>query len=181
MSLRPGDDDHLTGKRMNAATLALLAAIGLTIGGTGAARAAPPATTGTAANAIRDASAAFVASYNAGDGAAVVAHFEADAVVMPPGAPPVQGQAAIREFVAKGIAGAHATGITLALGATNDIGVAGDLAWHAGPYSIVNKAGAVIDTGKYLETWHKSAGRWRIVRRIWNSNTPAAPAPVAPR
>lgn len=134
-----------------------------------------------AAAAIRAGSAAFLKAYNAGDVDAVLTHFEDGAVAMPPNAPPVRGRAAIRGFVEKGIAGAKANGISIALGSTDEVGVSGDLAWHSGPYSI-SKHGTPIDAGKYLETWHKSDGKWRMIRRIWNSNMPApgtasAPAP----
>jgi len=130
-----------------------------------------------AAGAIRAGSAAFLKAYNAGDADAVLTHFEEGAVVMPPGALTVRGGAEIRQFVEKGIAGAKASGITLALGSGDEVGVSGDLGWHSGSYS-ASKAGATTDSGKYLEAWHKSGGRWRMIRRIWNSNTPAH-APVA--
>ena len=141
---------------------------------------APPAAAAddkAAAAAIRSSSAAFLKAYNAGDADAVLTHFEDGAVVMPPGALTLRGRAEIRQFVEKGIAGAKANGITLALDGTDDIGVSGNLAWHSGPFA-VTKAGSTIDTGKYLETWHKTGGKWRMIRRIWNSNTP--PAAVAP-
>ncbi len=124
--------------------------------------------------AIRAASAAFLAAYNSGDANAVLTHFADTAVVMPPNAPPLRGKDAIRQFVERGIAGAKANGITLTLESGSDVGATGDLGWHSGAYT-VNKAGAVIDNGKYLETWRKSAGRWRIIRRIWSSDRPLAP------
>jgi ketosteroid isomerase-like protein len=160
---------------MNVVPNIMLAAVGLTW----LLVAMPPAAAAddtAAAAAIRAASAAFLKAYNAGDADAVVTHFEEDAVVMPPAAPTVRGSAEIRHFVEKGIAGAKVNGITLALGREDEVGVSGDLGWHSGPYS-ASRAGAMIDTGKYLEAWHKSGGRWRMIRRIWNSNT-AAPAPA---
>ncbi|MEO8751211.1 MAG: nuclear transport factor 2 family protein [Casimicrobiaceae bacterium] len=144
--------------------------------------AAPAAATKNeaAVAAINAASAAFVKAYNAGDADAVLTHFEEGAVAMPPGMPPVHGLVEIRAFVDKGIAGAKANGITLSLGSTTDAGASGDLGWHSGPYSVI-KAGNVIDTGKYLETWHKAGGKWRIIRRIWNSNAPPPIAASPPR
>lgn len=143
--------------------------------------AAPPAAAAddkAAAAVIRANSAAFLKAYNAGHAETVLTHFEESAVVMPPGAPTLRGRAEIRRFVEKGIAGAAANGITLALGSTDDVGISGNLAWHSGPFA-VTKAGSTIDTGKYLETWHKADGKWRMIRRIWNTNTPPpATAPV---
>jgi|KBSSwiStaDraftv2_1062776.scaffolds.fasta_scaffold942492_2 ketosteroid isomerase-like protein len=129
--------------------------------------------------AIRASSAAFLAAYNAGDANAVLTHFEDTAVVMPPNLPPLRGKAEIRLFVDRGIANAKAVGITLALAGGSEVGVSDKLAWHSGAYS-ASKAGAAIDDGKYLETWHKSGGTWRMIRRAWSSNhPPAAPAPAA--
>ena len=144
--------------------------------------AAPPAiaagnSTGVAA--IRANSAAFLKAYNAGDADAVLTHFEEGAVVMPPGALTLRGRAEIRPFVEKGIAGAKASGVVLALGSGDEVGVSGDLGWHSGPFT-ASKSGTTIDNGKYLETWHKSGGQWRMIRRIWNSDKPAPAAPAAP-
>jgi ketosteroid isomerase-like protein len=132
-----------------------------------------------AAAAIRAGSTAFLKAYNAGDADAVLTHFDDSAVVMPPGTLTVRGRAEIRRFVEKGIAGAKTSGITLALGGGDEVGVSGDLGWHSGPYS-VSKAGTTIDTGKYLETWQQAGGQWRMIRRIWNSNTPAPAAASVP-
>ena len=73
----------------------------------------------------------------------------------------------------KGIAGAKANGIALALADGSDVGTSGDLGWHSGAYT-VSRAGVAIDNGKYLETWRKSGGKWKMIRRIWNSDRPAA-------
>jgi ketosteroid isomerase-like protein len=129
--------------------------------------------------AIRANSAAFLKAYNAGDADAVLTHFEESAVVMPPGALTLRGRSEIRPFVEKGIAGAKANGIILALGSGDEVGVSGDLGWHSGPFT-ASKAGTAIDSGKYLETWHKSGGRWRMIQRMWNSDKPPPAAPAAP-
>jgi len=123
--------------------------------------------------AIRAGSDAFLAAYNDGDVDAVVKHFAATATVMPPNMGSLHGRDEIRQFVQKGIAGAKANGITLALAAGSDVGVSGDLGFHSGTYT-ASKAGAAIDNGKYLETWRKSGGEWRMMRRMWNSDRPAA-------
>jgi ketosteroid isomerase-like protein len=145
------------------------------------ASAAPANGNAAAVAAIRNNSAAWVKAYNAGDAEAVLGFFAEDAVVMPPGAPTLRDNAAIRQFVLRGIAGAKAKTITLTLGSADDLGAAGNLAWHSGPFAILDKSGAAIDTGKYLETWRKIGGNWRMIRRIWNSDGQgaAAAAPIA--
>jgi ketosteroid isomerase-like protein len=69
--------------------------------------------------------------------------------------------------------------VTLALGTTNESGASGDLAWHAGSYSVVDRAGTTVDSGSYLEVWKKTGGKWLIVRDMWNSDRPSPP-PAAP-
>src|SRR5262245_23232554 len=124
--------------------------------------------------AIRANSAAFAAAYNKGEVDAVLKHFADTAVVMPPNMPALRSRDEIRQFVETGMARAKASGLTLTLAAGGDVGTSGDLAFHSGAYS-ASSGGAVVDTGKYLETWRKSGGQWRMIRRIWNSDrAPAA-------
>ena len=125
---------------------------------------------------IRNRSAAWLKAYNAGDADAVLAFFAEDAVVMPPGAAALRDSAAIRGFVLKGIAGAKARKTTLSLGAGDEVDAADNLAWHSGPYALLDQAGTAIDTGKYLEVWRKTDGNWQMIRRIWNSDRPAPAA-----
>ena len=75
--------------------------------------------------------------------------------------------------------------MSLAQSKINDVAVKGDMAWHAGTYSVI-KDGKTVDTGGYMEVLRKKGGKWLIVRDIWNSSTPPAaapplaPAPAAP-
>ncbi len=133
-----------------------------------------------AAATIRAGTAAWAKAFNAGDVDAVVATYTEDAVVMPPGSPLLRGIAAIRPALAKEIAGAQAGGVTFVMGSVNDVAVFGDTAWHSGTFSVTNKSGAVVDTGKYMEIWRRKGGKWHISRDIWNSDTPPpAPSPAA--
>jgi ketosteroid isomerase-like protein len=153
----------------------LAVAVLLAIAGSG------PASAGDTAveKAVREGTAAWIKAYNAGNADVIVATYATDALVMPPGSPAVRGQAAIREFIVKEIAGAKAAGVTLALGTTNESGASGDLAWHAGSYSVVDRGGTTVDSGSYLEVWKKTGGKWLIVRDMWNSDRPSPP-PAAP-
>jgi ketosteroid isomerase-like protein len=153
----------------------LAATILLAIAGSG------PASAGDTAveKAVREGTAAWIKAYNAGNVDVIVATYAADALMMPPGSPAVRGQAAIREFIVKELAGARAAGVTLALGTTNESGTSGDLAWHTGSYSVVDRSGTTVDSGSYLEVWQKTGGKWLIVRDMWNSDRPSPP-PAAP-
>jgi ketosteroid isomerase-like protein len=129
---------------------------------------------------IRAGTDSWVKSFNAGNAGAVVALYSEDALLMPPGEAPARGTAAIKEAIAKEIAGAKKGGVTFALGTNDEVGVSGDMAWHSGFYFVNDKAGKAVDTGKFLEVWERKGGKWRVIRDIWNSNGAApAPAPAA--
>ncbi len=125
---------------------------------------------------IRAGTALWMQSFNSGNAGAVVALYSDDAALMPPNAPQARGIVAIKEAIAKEIAGAKKAGVTLAVG-TDEVGVAGDMAWHAGTYVAKDKGGKTVDAGKFLEAWERKGGKWRIVRDMWNSD--AAPAAAA--
>ena len=58
----------------------------------------------------------------------------------------------------------------------------GDLAVEVGPYKFITGEGAtqVTDIGKFIVTWRKQDGKWRILTDMFSSNTPPpTPAPVA--
>ena len=133
---------------------------------------------GDVAATVRAGTAAWVKAYNAGDADAIVPLYADNAVVMPPGAAPLRGRAAIKQFLVKDIASAQAAGVALVLNSGDEVGTSGDLAWHSGTYKVNDKSGATVDTGKYLEVSRKVAGKWHIIRDAWNSDTPPAPAPA---
>ena len=132
---------------------------------------------------IRAGTESWAKSFNAGNAGAVVAIYADDALLMPPGAPPARGTAAIKEAIVKEIAGAKKGGVTFVLGTNDEVNVSGDMAWHSGAYFVMDKANKPVETGKYLEVWERKNGKWRIVRDVWNSNgaeTAPASAPAAP-
>ena len=122
----------------------------------------------------------WVKSFNGGNASAVAALYAEDAVLMPPGAPPARGTAAIKEAIAKEIAGAKKGGVTFAIGTNDEVNVIGDMAWHSGGYFVMDKANKPVEAGKFLEAWEKKNGKWRIVRDIWNSNGASAAPESAP-
>jgi ketosteroid isomerase-like protein len=129
---------------------------------------------------IRSGTESWMKSFNSGNAGAVVALYSDDAVLMPPNSPLSRGVVAIKEAIAKEIAGMKKGGHSLAMGTVDEVGVAGDMAWHSGTYVVKDKAGKAVGAGKFLEAWEKKNGKWRIVRDIWNSDAaPAAPAASA--
>jgi ketosteroid isomerase-like protein len=120
----------------------------------------------------------WVAAYNAGEPDRIIALYSEDAIVMPPDAPSVTGDAALRSFLADEMAEAKKGGITIVLTGDDEADTSGDLGWHRGTFKVVGEGGASLGTGKYLEIWERQQGKWRITRDIWNND--AAPPPPAP-
>ena len=128
---------------------------------------------------IRAGTESWVKSFNGGNAGAVAALYADDAVLMPPNAPPARGSAAIKDAIAKEIAGAKKGGVTFVIGTGDEVNVVGDMAWHSGGYFVMDKANKPVEAGKFLEVWEKKGGKWRIVRDMWSSNGPDAAAAAA--
>ena len=109
-------------------------------------------------------------AYNAGDVNGILALYADDAVVNGPGSPAARGEAAIREYFTKDIAGASAAGVKLNSGPSTDDGVSGDLGWEWGTYTATDKSGATVDKGKYVTVCARRNGKWLVIRDIWNSD-----------
>jgi len=120
-------------------------------------------------------------AYNAGDADALAGLYDEKAILMPPGAPAAHGRAAIRMFLAADVAGSTKAGIMFHLGPNPDGGVNGDMGWVSGTYSVTDKSGKTIDTGKYLSVSKKEGGKWRYIRDTWNSDGPPPAQPAAPK
>jgi ketosteroid isomerase-like protein len=127
-----------------------------------------------AADAIRRLDTEFMKAANARNAAALVkAFYAADAVLMPPNHPAVEGRANIRGFF-QGLIDSGLTNIKLE---TGTIASAGDLAYGRGRYILaLSPAGAapVQDVGKYVVVYRRQlSGAWRAVSDIFNSDQPA--------
>lgn len=135
----------------------------------------PSAAAGSSADdveAIRAAGAAKDAAYGASNANGVVAVFENDAVLMPPAAAIARGRLPIRQFLAGDMSEMSASGYATVIAEDSvEITVSGSFAFRSGTYSTSDKSGTTVDTGKWLEVWHKTGGQWRIARSIWNSDS----------
>jgi uncharacterized protein (TIGR02246 family) len=123
--------------------------------------------------------AAWYKAYNAGDGVAVAALYADDAVLNAPGSPAVRGKAAIGEYYAKDAPKFAADGLTDGDGPTSDAGVSGDLAWRWGTFTVTDKSGATVETGKYITVFQRKDGKWIILRDTWNSDDALATTAAA--
>jgi ketosteroid isomerase-like protein len=125
--------------------------------------------------AMHDVDQAWLKAYTAADGDALAALYDDNAILMPPGAPAAKGRAAIRAFLGNDSAASQKAGVSFHLGANPDGGANGDLGWVSGTYTVTDKAGKVVESGKYLSVSKKEGGKWRYIRDTWNADG-AAPA-----
>ena len=88
----------------------------------------------------------------------------------------LRGKEAINAYYLKDAPSNLAAGITVADDPVSDVGQSVDLAWQWGTYRNTDKAGTVVESGKYLTVFERRGGKWKIVRDMWNSDSPAAPA-----
>ena len=115
---------------------------------------------------------AFESAMNAQDVEGLVELYAEDASLMPPNMPAMTGHDAVRET----FGGMIEQGITVDLN-TSSFEVALGSAHRVGTYKTM-AGGQVVDTGKFIETWSKDGGAWRMTNDIWNSdNPPALPPP----
>jgi ketosteroid isomerase-like protein len=128
--------------------------------------------------AVHAADQAWLKAYNGGDLAAIVALYDSQAVLYPPGSPPIQGSAAIKAYFSKDIFESVKAGVIFVLDPKPDGSVAGDLGWVSGTYAVKSKAGKIVDRGWYFSVSQRKAGKWVYLRDAFNSSAP--PAVAAP-
>lgn len=132
--------------------------------------AAPVALSAAELDAVKAVDAAFAAGINAKDTTAVFAVYAADAKVMPPDSPALDGAAGHPAMASLITGGASEMTLTQ----TTAYGV-GDLAYIVGTASW--KMGGATETVKYTEVLRKGTdGKWRYVVDMFSSVAPAAAA-----
>ncbi|MFQ5889018.1 MAG: YybH family protein [Gemmatimonadota bacterium] len=116
--------------------------------------------------AIAEATEAWEAAWNAGDGAGIAALYTDDAMLLPPGSEPIEGREAIQAFWQSAVeSGSQAE---LKMGEVEDFG---ETAIEVrGSYVVTGADGAHLDHGKYIVVWKKVDGSWKLHRDIWNSS-----------
>jgi uncharacterized protein (TIGR02246 family) len=127
----------------------------------------------------RSISPAFVRAMESKDSEALASFYAEEGTLMPPGAPPIQGRAAIQAFWERMV---HTAIKKVALN-PQDLRMSGDLSYEVGTYDIdlaLPDGTAASEQGKYIVLMKKQAdGSWKMTHDMWSSNTPA-PVPPAP-
>lgn len=136
-----------------------------------------PAYAQTAADstAIRRQAERWVEAARQEDADALAALYTEDAIMLPPGAPPITGRDRIRSLFARQFARSEGTYEFQ----TYELVVTGDWAYRRGSYvATVDPAqgDAVRLEDKFIDIWRRSPdGEWRIARDIWNHTAPPSP------
>jgi uncharacterized protein (TIGR02246 family) len=118
--------------------------------------------------AIEAANTQFSAAAANGDGAALAALYSPDGQVMPAGSDPIRGTEAIQKFWQ----GALGSGIA-AIGLKSiEVFGHGRTATEVGEYELRDKAGKVLDHGKYIVVWQHADGKWKLLRDMFSTNVP---------
>jgi uncharacterized protein (TIGR02246 family) len=124
----------------------------------------------TVKTAIEAANAQFAAAAAKGDGAGIAALYAADGQVLPAGSDPIRGTEAIQKYFQGAIdSGVAAVGLK-----TIEVFGHGPTATEVGEYELRDKAGKVLDHGKYIVIWRHVDGRWKLFRDMFT--TSIAPA-----
>jgi ketosteroid isomerase-like protein len=119
---------------------------------------------------IEAANTQFSAAVARADGAALAALYSTDGQVMPAGSAPIRGTEAIQKFWQ----GALDSGVASVGLKTIDVFGRGPTATEVGEYELRDKAGAVLDRGKYIVVWRHIDGTWKLLRDMFSTNVPPA-------
>jgi ketosteroid isomerase-like protein len=108
-----------------------------------------------------------VRAFELGDAALAASLYEPGARLLPPGAPVITGDEAIREFFARRF-GAGSDGGELVTVRRDEYG---DIAVEEGRYG--RRSGdELLDSGKYVSVFHRQPdGAWRWATDMWNSDS----------
>jgi len=115
---------------------------------------------------------AWLKAYTSGDAEAISRLYDDNALLMPPNAPPVKGRAAIKAYFTRDMAETSKAGVSMAFGPKPDGGANGDLGWASGTFTVKDKGGKTLATGKYLSVSKKVNGKWLYWRDTWNTDKP---------
>ena len=119
--------------------------------------------------ALEAANAQFSAAAAKGDGASLAALYAPDGQLMPVGSEVIRGTAAIQKFWQAALDSGVA-GVALK---TVEVFNAGSTATEVGEYELHDKAGMVLDRGKYIVVWRRDGAKWNLLRDMFSTNAPA--------
>lgn len=118
-------------------------------------------------NIIRDNNKLYRIAFLSGDSAAFADLHHPETINMPPGAPLMKGREAMGAMI-KNVLAMDVTDYkvesTAIYGGPDDV-------IEEGTYEIDGQGDKVMEKGKYIVIWKQAAGKWKIYRSIWNTDT----------
>ncbi|HQR94782.1 MAG TPA: DUF4440 domain-containing protein, partial [Sediminibacterium sp.] len=121
---------------------------------------------------IAASNATYGSSFASGDSAAFVAHYTTDGCVMPENTPKLCGAGPITAFFNGGMKmGMKDIKLT-----TEEVMGGPEVVVETGSYEILGDNSVSFDKGKFIVSWKKENGKWKMHRDIWNTNNPAPAA-----
>ena len=118
---------------------------------------------------IEEANQSFMDTRESGDAEAMSMLYTSDAKLLPTNGALIDGREAIKAYWTEGMSQASSE---LVLEIVSAEGY-GNMAIEVGRYKIKVES-QEVDKGKYIVTWKKEDGQWKLHRDIWNSDLPVA-------
>lgn len=117
---------------------------------------------------IEEANKAFVNTRKSGDPEAMSMLYTSDAKLLPANGALVDGREAIKAYWSTSMAQEASSELELETVSAEGYG---DMAIEEGRYK-VSVGSQEVDMGKYIVTWKKEGGQWKLHQDIWNSDLP---------
>ena len=114
----------------------------------------------------------FIEAFDKGDAKAVASNYILNAKLYPSNSEVIEGLESIEGFWN----GVMKMGIKKAQLETVKAESFGNVAIEEGKYRLFVEGDHLVDQGKYIVTWEKIDGQWKINHDIWNTNNPAPQA-----
>jgi uncharacterized protein (TIGR02246 family) len=127
-----------------------------------------------ASNEIKEANKTFMEAFNNGDAKAMAMLYTENGKLYPSNSDIIEGREAIEMYWQGGMN----MGIRKVMLETVSAEKYGSVAIEEGRYTSYLEGDQVLDQGKYIVTWKKEDGKWKLDLDIWNTSKPA-PAPRA--
>ena len=121
------------------------------------------------ADEIAEANLKFMEAFNKGDAAAVAMNYTSNAKLYPSNSDVIEGREAVEGFWNA----VMNMGIKKAKLETVFAESYGDFALEEGRYTLYVEGDQIADHGKYIVSWKKVGGQWKLDLDIWNSSNPA--------
>lgn len=112
---------------------------------------------------------AFSEAFNKGDANAVAKFYTSTAKIYPQNDKVIEGQEAIEDFWRH----AMNLGVKNGLFETVKAETVGNITIEEGRYKLYAKGDILVDQGKYIVTWKKVDGKWKLHNDIFNTSKPA--------